>query len=344
MMRSKVFGFLACATLIMTMTGCGAKTEQKANPPQKTATVNVNDEAAWKKEPAYGKPIKYYLGDACTSGPIVADKKGFYKKQGLTATGVKGTSYTEALGTGKADVAVGHIATMLVPSTNKVDLTFVAGAHVGCKSIYVAGNSKYKTVDDLKGQKIAVPNGIGASDYNITACLLDSKGINPLKEAKLIQVENSACVPAMKNGEIAAALLSDSYAYSLVKNGTLRRIRSLLDEDWIQTPCCMVAMNGTFIKNNPITARKIAAAVREAHIWMGKNPEACTKLLIAEHLEKGDYQKNLDYNSSLKFGLEDKMSEVGLERIANAYIRLGIITSMKDVKDVMQKAWTPLNV
>lgn len=97
-------------------------------------TPTAEEKAAMEKEPAYGKPVRFYMESGCTSGPNVADKKGFYAEAGLTAEGFKGTSYTEALGTGQADVAIGHIATMLVPVTNGVDLTFVGGAHIGCKS------------------------------------------------------------------------------------------------------------------------------------------------------------------------------------------------------------------
>lgn len=300
------------------------------------------EEEAWKQEPAYGQPVRYYLSDGCTSGPVMADKLGFYEELGLTAEGVKGSSYTEALGTGAADVAVGHIATMLVPSTNGVDLTFVGGAHLGCKSIYVLGDSEYQTTEDLKGLKISVPNGIGASDYNITACLLDSDGINPLTDVNLVQVETSACVPSMQNGEIAAALLSDTYAYHMVEDGTLRQIRSLLDDDWKDTPCCVIAMNATYVEENPITARKIAEAVKKAHIWMNENPEEATAMLIEEGLNSEDVEMNVAVNKSLAFGPTDAATETGLERIADAYIRLGIITSMDNVDDVMAKAWTPI--
>ena len=105
---------------------------------------------AMKKEPAYGKNVLYYMSDGCTSGPTVADHLGYYEEAGLTAEGVKGNSYTEALGTNQATVAVGHIATMLVPITNGVDLTFVGGAHIGCKSIYVLAGSEYDSRKDLK--------------------------------------------------------------------------------------------------------------------------------------------------------------------------------------------------
>ncbi len=103
---------------------------------------------------------------------------------------------------------------MLVPSTNGVDLTFVGGAHIGCKSLYVLADSEYNTTADLKGTSISVPNGIGASDYNITSLLLDADGINPQTDVNLMQVSTDACVASMENGEISAALLSDTFTHT----------------------------------------------------------------------------------------------------------------------------------
>ena len=206
-------------------------------------TPTAEEQAAMEQEPFYGQSVLFYMSDGCTSGPTVADDKGFYAEAGLKAEGFKGTSYTEALGTQQATVAVGHIATMLVPITNGVDLTFVGGAHIGCKTLYVLADSEYKTTADLIGTKISVPNGIGASDYNITSLLLDADGINPQTDVELIQVSSDACVAAMERGEISACLLSDTFAYAMVKEGKLRAVRSLLDSDFQDENCCVLAMN-----------------------------------------------------------------------------------------------------
>ena len=301
-------------------------------------TPTAEELEAMKKEPAYGKPVRYWMSDGCTSGPNVANLLGYYEEAGLTAEGVKGTSYTEALGTGAAEVAVGHIATMLVPSTNGVDLTFVGGAHIGCKSLYVLADSEYKTTEDLKGTRISTPNGIGASDYNITSLLLDADGINP----QLTPVETSACVTAMENGEISAALLSDTFAYKLVQDGKLRCVRSLLDADFQGEPCCIIAMNATFVKENPVISRKIAGAVQKAHSWMRENPDEATQMLIDEGLNSEDFDMNVKLNNSLQFGLSTDFTEAGLRAIAEDYIRLDLITATDDIEEVMSKAWTPV--
>lgn len=352
-MKKRLVSLLLCGVMALSLVACGGgeteSTESTTTESTETTetttegeTTELSEEEAWKLEPAYGKTVRYWLSDGCTSGPAVADELGFYEEQGLTAEPVKGTTYTEALGTGQAEVAVGHIATMLVPSTNNVDLTFVGGAHIGCKSLYVLADSEYQTTEDLKGTSVSVPNGIGASDYNITACLFDSDGIDPLTEVNLMQVETSACIEAMKRGEISAALLSDTFAYNLVKDGTLRCVRSLLDEDWYTKPCCVIAMNATFVKENPITAKKIATAVKKAHMWMNDNGEDATQMLIDLGLNSEDLEMNTMLNEAIHFGVTNDFAEEGLRYIAERYIKLGIITSMDDVEEVMAKAWTPL--
>ena len=305
-------------------------------------TPTAEELEAMKKEPAYGRPIHYFMSDGCTSGPTMADHLGYYKEAGLTAEGVKGSSDVEALGTDQVDVATGMMAKMLVPITNGVDITFVGGAHIGCKSLYVLADSDYNTTADLKGQKISVPNGIGKSDYNITALLLDADGIDYSKDVELVQVSADACVIAMENGEIASALLSDTFAYSMVKDGKLKCIRSQLDSDFANRTCCVMAMNGTFVKENPTIAKKVAQAVQKAHSWMRDNSDEATKVLMDMGWNGGNYEMNIMINNSLQFGLSDEFTGDTLKDFIERYIRLGLITSMDNADEVLKLAWTPI--
>lgn len=305
-------------------------------------TPTAEELEAMKKEPAYGRPIHYFMSDGCTSGPTMADHLGYYEEAGLTAEGVKGSSDVEALGTDQVDVATGMMAKMLVPITNGVDITFVGGAHIGCKSLYVLADSDYNTTADLKGQKISVPNGIGKSDYNITALLLDADGIDYSKDVELVQVSADACVTAMENGEIASALLSDTFAYSMVKDGKLKCIRSQLDSDFANRTCCVMAMNGTFVKENPTIAKKVAQAVQKAHSWMRDNSDEATKVLMEMGWNGGNYEMNIMINNSLQFGLSDEFTGETLKDFIGRYIRLGLITSMDNADEVLKLAWTPI--
>ena len=305
-------------------------------------TPTAEELEAMKKEPAYGRPIHYFMSDGCTSGPTMADHLGYYKEAGLTAEGVKGSSDVEALGTDQVDVATGMMAKMLVPITNGVDITFVGGAHIGCKSLYVLADSDYNTTADLKGQKISVPNGIGKSDYNITALLLDADGINYSSDVELVQVSADACVTAMENGEIAAALLSDTFAYSMIKDGKLKCIRSQQDTDFADRTCCVLAMNGQFVRENPTIAKKVAQAVQKAHSWMRDNSAEATRVLMDMGWNGGNYEMNIMINNALQFGLSDEFTGATLKDFIERYVRLGLITSMDDTDEILNLAWTPI--
>ena len=305
-------------------------------------TPTEEELAAMQQEPAYGKPIIYFMSDGCTSGPVMANYLGYYEEAGLTAEGVKGSSDVEALGTNQVNVAVGMMAKMLVPITNGVDITFVGGAHIGCKSLYVLKDSEYNTTEDLKGTKISVPNGIGKSDYNITALLLDADGIDFMKDVDLVQVSSDACVTAMENGEISAALLSDTFAYATVKDGKLKCIRSQLDSDFANRVCCVIAMNGTFVKENPVISKKVVQAVQKAHSWMRENTEEAARTLMDQGLNGGNYERNVMINKSLQFGLSDEFTGNSLKYFAERYVETGLITSMKDTDEILALAWNPV--
>ena len=49
---------------------------------------------------------------------------------------------------------------------------------------------------------------------------------------------------------------------------------------------------------------------------------------------------NVMINNSLQFGLDQEFTGTSLRDIAERYIRLGLITSMDDVDEVMDLAWT----
>lgn len=298
---------------------------------------------AMKKEPYYDTPVKYMEFGGCSAGSNVADYMGYFEEAGVKVEGYKSDYYVEALGSNQAQVCISHIATMLVPITNGVDIKFVGGAHLACKSLYALADSPYKTTEDLKGTNVSVPNGIGASDYNITSLMLDDDGIDPAKDLTLVQVTADACVAAMENGEISAALLSDVYAYGLVKEGKLRCVSSMLDSDFSEIGiCCAIAMNGTFVKENPVIAKKMYQAIQKAHCYMREKLDDSVDMMLGRELLSGDREMNIMINRSQQYGLTPEFTEANLREIIRRYIRLGLIDQMDDEEAIMALCWNPV--
>ena len=356
----RILALVLALMMAFSMVACGAQEEVKEEEKNETQTEEKNEtqeeetkepmtEAeeleAMKSEPAYETGFTYFRSGGCTSAPMMADYLGYFEKYGIKAESyVGGDSWKEALGTNAAQCAVNHIATCLVPAANDVNFAIVGGAMIGCQSLWVLADSGYDSLEDLKGKKISVPNGIGNSSYNIGARFFDHDGMDPLTDVEFIQVETSACIAAMENGEIAGVVAGDMWAWDMWKNGQLKWLRSITwDEDFQDEPCCVTMLNKDFIKENPLMAKYITKAIYEAQAWIGENVEEATQIQIDEGLLSGDLDKLVECMETYQWGkvVDDSFTERALHEIAEDYIRLGLLTTMDDADKVMEKVWWP---
>jgi len=56
----------------------------------------------------------------------------------------------------------------------------------------------------------------------------------------------------------------------------------------------------------------------------------------------GDFDMNVLLNNSLQFGVSDSCTEASLRNITENYVRLGLITNMSDVDEIMDLVWNPV--
>ena len=300
---------------------------------------------AWKKEPAYGRTIKVgYNGGLCTGTLGITQAKGFFKEQGLDVELVRyqGDTVTlgDALGTGKIDIAGGHIATLLVPAVNGVQMKFTTGMHTGCKSLCVLADSPYKTTKDLVGKTIAITTSIGGSDSNITMRFLLRDGLDPVRDVKYKSTDSGAAVLAMQNGEIAAALLSDQFIQRFLEDGTLRIIRSItFDDDFKDETCCIFAISKAIVENSPITARKLTQAHENARKWIMGNREDAVRLMLENKWASGEFDKVLAFYNTLDYGVTDKTTEETLRKVINDYKTCGILNKDIDTEEALARVW-----
>lgn len=312
---------------------------------ERPEAVSEEDWEAMQKEPVFGTEINYlFNGGACVSAKYMAEVQGYYEEYGINATYMEGDSVVTTVGTGQCMWGTDHIATMLVPVTNGVDMTFVAGAHIGCKSIFVNADSDIKTVEDLKGKKIAIHDGIGNSDQNITYRLLDEYGVDPTKDVEYLDIADSAAtVAAMESGEVDASIFSDYFVLANYPED-MRMICSITySPEFQDEPCCVTAMNNKFIKENPVHAKYVVMAIKRAGEYSRLNSEEAVQAMFDTDKMTGEKENQMVFWDSLHFGLSDAFTERALKEIAEDYIRLGIIEDKDMTADkVMELAWTPV--
>lgn len=312
------------------------------------AMTPEEEDAAWKKEPAYGKAIRIgYNGGLCTGTLGITQVKGFYEAEGLKTEIVRyqgdTTMLGDALGTHKIDVAGGHIATLLVPAANGVQMKFTTGMHTGCKSLCVLNDSPYKTTKDLMGKTIAVPSGIGGSDQNITMRFLLRDGIDPVNGVKYKVTDQGAAVLAMQSGEIEAGLFSDQFIQKFLKDGTLRVVRSITtDEDFKNETCCIYAVAKDLCENSPITVKKMTRAHEKAKEWILANREEAVKVLQENNWASGERDLVQKIFNTFNYAMTDAATEDTLVKVIDDYKSYGLLDKSASTKEILDKVWAPV--
>ncbi len=334
------------------LAGCGSQVGDSAASTEGAADKITNEvkdmtaeeeQAAWEKEPFYGKTIQVgYNGGACLGAFGIAKSNGFYEEEGLECEIVSMDSASDGVGTGKVQVAGDHIATLLVPAVNGVKMTFTVGCQSGCKGLYVLASSDNKSTSDLAGKAIATPDGIGESDQNIAIRFLDHDGVD-INTIEWKVVSTDAVVQALQNGEVDGALLSDQFAKTFVDDGTLRVIRSLtFDEDYQKEPCCIVAFNSDFISENPVTAKKFTRAFRNASLWINENKAEALDVMFENNWASGDKDVAYEIVKNFNYDMSEKTTRTALTSIIEDYKKYGLIDSTDDAETILGKVWAPV--
>lgn len=350
MTRRSFVGLAGAALAGLGLAGCGSTVgTTAADTGASEATSEVSnmtadeEKAAWEKEEAYGKTITVgYNGGICLGAFGVAKAKGFYEAEGLDCDIVSMTSASDGLGTGKVDVAGDHIATLLVPATNGVKLTFTLGCNTGCKSLYAFSGSGVTKTADLVDKTVGLPDGIGNSDQNITMRFLNHDDVD-VNAVKYKAVSTDAVIQALQSGEIAAATLSDQFAKKFLDDGTLVMVRSLtFDDDFKVEPCCILTFNSDFFDKNPVTAKKFTRAFKAASDWIEDNKPEAVQLMFDNSWASGDFDTALELTKSFNFKIDEQMTSTALRDIIADYQKFGIIGSDKDADTILSEVWAPV--
>lgn len=346
-MKRKLALILAAILMIGLLAGC-ASNDTSEEPPVKDdevveASGGESEEDLWKKEPMYGETIKVgYNGGLCTGTAGIASVLGYFEEAGLDIEIVSMQSGVDAIGTNQVQVLSSHITTLLVPTINGVNMQFVTPTQTGCKSLYVLDNDEINSTADLIGKTVAVPEGIGSSDHNIALRFFKNDDITP-EEITYKPVEASASIFALENEEIQGVILSDQFAEKFVEDGTLKYIRSLTyDEDFMDEPCCVHALNKTFIEENPITARKITEVLSETSLYIDENIEEATQILFDNDWASGDFDTAVKMMNSYDWTVNDAAAEKTLINIIDDYKEFGLIDGNLDTQDALEQVWNPL--
>ncbi|WP_196594035.1 ABC transporter substrate-binding protein [Pectinatus sottacetonis] len=269
----------------------------------------------------------------------IAEEKGFFKKHGadvqIQAIESKTDSKT-ALAANRIQGVSTDISTQVMNAAAGINLVQILALDTSAGGDGIVAKKQYKTIEDLKGKKIALDT-TGGADYFWFQYLLQKKGMT-LKDFKVQNMSAGDAGAAFVAGKVDAAITWQPW---LSKAEKTPFGHTLMDSN--ASPGVIVdtfAMKKDYVKKHPKVAKAIVAGWYDAINYMKTNPNDAIMIIAKKIGEKPESVKSelkdvkfYDKAGNLKyFGTVDKKGEfyevTGLA--AKLWKQLGLIN--KDVK------------
>jgi NitT/TauT family transport system substrate-binding protein len=226
----------------------------------------------------------------CTAPQYVAEQllhtEGFTELTYLTKE--TQADRLRALATGEAQMVVTFVSSLIVRMNAGDPIVFLAGAHVGCFELF--GGDRVRAIRDLKGKTVAITQE-GSPEHLFLSVVLLHVGLDPNRDVRWVTSPPAQAIELLANGKIDALLHFPPVPQEL----RARKIGHLVldsagDRPWSQYFCCMVVANRTFVRQQPVAAKRALRALMKAADMCSVEPER-----IARHLVDKGYTARYEY-------------------------------------------------
>jgi NitT/TauT family transport system substrate-binding protein len=256
--------FLGGLTLAGTVGLLGVRPERlAAEPPPETTKITL-----------------VRIPSICLAPQYVAEEllrsEGFSEVHYVTKSGVVGGE--EALASGEANLH-GHFAAPICLRLEAGDpIVVLAGLHSGCFELF--GNERVRSIRDLKGKTVAVPE-LGGSPHVFVASMATYVGLDPRKDIKWVFHPAAEGKRLFIEGKIDAFLgfPPDPAELRARKVGHVV-VNSATDRPWSQYFCCMLEGNREFVRKYPVATKRALRAIIKANQLCALEPERTAQTLV----------------------------------------------------------------
>jgi ABC-type nitrate/sulfonate/bicarbonate transport system substrate-binding protein len=244
----------------------------------------------------------------------VAQKQGFFEKQGLTVELILMGSADKAamalvggsvyVSGGAADAPIGAIE-------QGIDLVIIGGVINGLSHMILGGKS-YRSYEDLRGATIG-SSGLTSGTAFVLRRVLKAKGLEYPRDYKLINVGGSGpSFAALTSGQIAATIIAAPLSFEAADMGynVIGRVVDVIPKYQLSV---LTVKRSWAEKNRPLVVRFMKAMVLANH-WLYDDKQAAIDFLSKEMQLKPVYaRKGWEYYTENHIWNRD--SDVNIEGV-----------------------------
>jgi NitT/TauT family transport system substrate-binding protein len=168
-------------------------------------------------------------------------------------------------------------------------LTAVAGVHVGCYEVFA--HDPIRSISDLKGRRVGIPQAPGSSGHLLLASIAAHVGLNPHTDIEWITR------PAGDFLEVFAERKVDAFLGFPPEPQELRArkighviLNTATDRPWSHYFCCTAFGHREFVRTHPIATKRYLRAILKAADLCAAEPER-----TAQQLVKAGFTGRYDY-------------------------------------------------
>lgn len=231
-----------------------------------------------------------------------------------------------ALVNGSVDMAFGGFTDTIKLNSRGGSLVMVSNAGAGGYQLVASTKSGVSSIADLKGKKIAVPTG---TIQELTLRYAMSRaGLDPAKDAQLLQMNYADMPVALKRGDIDAFVGTAPYPAISIAKGE-KEIPWPANLPWGKLNSGLVTTS-KLLKEHPDVAKAAVACLRQSTDKLNSDPSALKKLYISKykvpHNAAGILMKQLT--------LTTKVDPKQVQGLINTEDSLGYIKKKPQLDDV----------
>lgn len=324
---------LGMATLF---TGCGSSDSASASSTPAASTASAAEKLETTELTVWG-----VIDPQISAQLIVADKKGFFEKQGLKVTTKlvqSGTEIGPMIAGGSAPLSFESNYTDISLASNNVGVKILAPVAniAGTQDVVAKKGLNLTKAKDLEGKKIGMASGSGVLIAIRKMC--DELGVD-ISKITFVNLQPADQVAALEKGDIDAMACWEPWAGKAVSMGgtfLFSGSKSELpdkkgDVNWMNFHTTL-QVTDDFLKNNPNTIKAFLRALKEATDFVNSNRDEAADILSKElKIEKADLLSIMAKNT-YSLAVDDKLIS-GTKELTDFMYEMKNIKTKPDLKD-----------